>query len=98
MLYSLSVTKVEVEASWGSEYWKLAKVLLMDCAFFVTVLSILLIVHIFTRLLASAGYDLNRIEVLGTIHYYTYVIIQAIIGVDLIAKLSAMLLGGKRCR
>ena len=69
-----------------TKYWKFAEHLLVDDALYITVLAILLAAFVFLKVLEAANYDKDKIRFLEDLHFYTYAVIQLILGYDLIMK------------
>ena len=81
---------------WREEYWKLARVLLLDGALFVTILAILLIAFVMMRAMEAVHYGAERILEIENIHFRTYEAVQVILGLDLIFKFLSILVGRKK--
>jgi hypothetical protein len=85
----------EPQETWIVEFWKLARVLLLDLAIFLVILAGLLIAYEFLRLFQAAGYDSDKIKTLENVHFYIYLPIQILLGVDLFMKFFSLTIGRK---
>jgi hypothetical protein len=89
------MNRPQPETSWLVEYWTLARVLLLDGALFITILAVLLITFVILKAFVAAGYDQERVKAIESVHYYTYITIQVMLGFDVVAKFLGILLHRK---
>jgi hypothetical protein len=97
MIYTVSQTHpvTNRETVWQA-YWKLARLLFVDCLLFLTVLSVLLIGFFALKLLQVTGYPTEYVEFFEKIHVVAYGALFVIFVIDLFMKVVAAIFGEDR--
>ena len=91
---------VEARRHFLLEIWEekreLFKLLVGDALLALTVLFILLVLFLGSRILEKSGYASERIGMFETLHYWAYLIVLVMLLVDLIMKLFIALFLAKK--
>ena len=74
------------ESAWG-EYKRLARIIVIDAALFLTVIAVLLVAFWSLKLLEAAGYKKEQVEFIENIHFFAYGALTVILCCDMVMKM-----------